>query len=82
MDQLEIVINMINKIAFVNKDLHNKLFETQENKEEESPQKKYRTHPLPPPIMLKYIIKKGLTQTQFNFPFRRKTANSTFIRPK
>lgn len=74
-----IVINMNNKIALVNRDLHNKLFETQDQNGDQSSQKIYRRHPLPPQIMLKNMIKKGLTNTQSNFLARPKTANSTFI---
>jgi len=39
---------MNNKIALVNKDLHNKLFEAHAVSEGESPPKIYRENPLPP----------------------------------
>ena len=73
---------MNNKIAMVNKELHNRLFDEEEwpeNQEEKQP-KIYRRHQLPPQLMLKNMIRKGLTNTQTLAHSRPKTALSNFKR--
>ena len=69
---------MENKIAMVNKELHEKLFEDHEASEhEEEPSKIHKKHQLPPQLILKNMIKKGLTNTQ-DFHSRPKTAFNNF----
>jgi hypothetical protein len=69
---------MENKIAMVNKELHDRLFEDQDGSEhEEEPSKIHRKHQLPPQLMLKNMIKKGLTNPP-DFHSRPKTALNNF----
>ena len=73
---------MNNKIAMVNKELHNRLFDEEEwpeNQEDKQP-KIYRRHQLPPQLMLKNMVRKGLTNTQPLTLSRPKTALSSFKR--
>ena len=66
----------------VNKELHNRLFDEEEwpeNQEDKQP-KIYRRHQLPPQLMLKNMVRKGLTNTQPLTLSRPKTALSSFKR--
>ena len=74
---------MNNKIAMVNKELHNRLFDEEEwpeESEEIRPKMHRRHHQLPPQLMLKNMIRKGLTNTQSLAQSRPKTAFGDFKR--
>lgn len=62
----------------VNKELHSRLFEERDNGyHEEERVKNYRKHQIPPQLILKNMIRKGLTNTQLSYS-RPKTAVSNF----
>ena len=72
---------MNNKIAMVNRELHTRLFDLNlEHEQEEQHPRIQRRQPLPPQLLLKSMIRKGLTNTQMTFHSRPKTAQTTFKR--
>ncbi len=68
---------MKNKIALVNKDLHCRLFEEKISEEVEKPVI-LRTHNLPPELILKDMIRRGLSSTTTSNFARPKTAQTIF----
>lgn len=73
-------MQMNNKIAMVNKELHTRLFEERDNGDHEQERaKSYHKHQIPPQIILKNMIKKGLTNPQTPNS-RPKTALTNFRR--